>query len=300
MVVSDVSVPSQIILGDLVNLSWTVTNQGAQNIEDTGSSNNSPNYGDYDHINNKSIFANWLDYVYISQDEFLDETDVVLWTPLANTESAPLNSGSSYTNIIEERLSLDENQLNQIGAGDRYLIFAVDGSKSQPEIDGTNNTLAIPVEFIDNGLHTPIYRFHNQDLPGTYLFAAEEERSNIQANHTNFYEEGMAFKVAIESKNDLIPMYRFQSKIVPGTYLYAGAEERTDIHQNYSDFFIEEGLSFYVYGVGEGKGATFYRFRNSNSNLGSTYLFATGAEAENIRHNFPNFVEEGAAFEAVI
>ena len=128
----------------------------------------------------------------------------------------------------------------------------------------------------------------------------EEERSNIASYFPNFTEEGMAFKVGSEPHDDLIAMYRFQSKIVPGTYLYAGEQERNNVNQHYSDSFIEEGLSFYVYGVGEGKGATFYRFRNSNPNRGSNYLFATGEEAEYIRHNFPDLLEEGAAFEALI
>ncbi|ELS03928.1 hypothetical protein Xen7305DRAFT_00036520 [Xenococcus sp. PCC 7305] len=132
------------------------------------------------------------------------------------------------------------------------------------------------------------------------MFLGEEERSNIYHNFPNFVEEGMAFKVGNKPQDDLIAMYRFQSNVIPGTYLYVGEDERHSINQNYSDSFTEEGVSFYVYGAGEGKGDIFYRFRNTNPNLDSNYLFATGAEAENIRHNFPEYIEEGAAFEALI
>ncbi|MDJ0535331.1 MAG: hypothetical protein QNJ70_23060 [Xenococcaceae cyanobacterium MO_207.B15] len=43
-------------------------------------------------------------------------------------------------------------------------------------------------------------------------------------------------------------------------------------------------------------GTDFSRFQNSDRP--GTYLFATGEERDNIRANFPNFMEEGLAFEA--
>ena len=67
---------------------------------------------------------------------------------------------------------------------------------------------------------------------------------------------------------------------------------------NLSNSFNEEGIAFYVYGVGAGEETPFFRFQNSL--VPGTYLYATGAEADNIRTNFPNFVEEGIAFEARI
>ncbi len=70
------------------------------------------------------------------------------------------------------------------------------------------------------------------------------------------------------------------------------------IQANFADSYTEEGLAFYAYGVGAGFGTEVYRFQNT-LNPG-TYLFATGAEADDLRTNFPNYVEEGVAFEAVI
>ncbi len=53
-----------------------------------------------------------------------------------------------------------------------------------------------------------------------------------------------------------------------------------------------------MYGVGTGLGEKFIRFQNRDRP--GTYLFAGQQEAESIRANFPNFDEEGAAFEVLI
>ncbi len=152
-------------------------------------------------------------------------------------------------------------------------------------------------EFYQNNplLNTPIYRFQNTSLPGTYLFAGEEERQSIQQNNPNFVEEGFAFSVAVQPGDDLIPIYRFQNASVAGTYLYVGEGERQSIKQNNPNF-IEEGLAFYVFGAESGQGQSFYRFQNTE--LPGTYLFVGAAERLNINQNFPSFTEEGIAFEA--
>jgi predicted outer membrane repeat protein len=147
-----------------------------------------------------------------------------------------------------------------------------------------------PLEALD----TEINRFQNTAVPGTYLFAGEEESENIRENFDNFEEEGLAFQVAVEPEDDLIPLYRFQSTTTPGTYLFAGEEERQSINENFSESFNEEGLAFYVYGADSNVGTTFYRFQNTARP--GTYLFAGPEERQNILDNFPEFVEEGAAF----
>ncbi|MBL1210299.1 hypothetical protein [Geminocystis sp. GBBB08] len=54
-----------------------------------------------------------------------------------------------------------------------------------------------------------VTRFQNKNVPGTYLFAGEQESRNIRQNFPNFAEEGIAFKVGIEPGDDLIRIYRF-------------------------------------------------------------------------------------------
>ena len=144
-------------------------------------------------------------------------------------------------------------------------------------------------------LETDIYRFQNTDVPGTYIYVGESEAQNIRDNFDNFTEEGFAFQVADEPGEDLIPMYRFQSKTTPGTYLFVSESESEEINENFSEQFTEEGLAFYVYGVGEDKGTPFTRFQNTD--LPGTYLFAGPSETSNINENFPDFQNEGIAFE---
>jgi peptidyl-prolyl cis-trans isomerase A (cyclophilin A) len=38
-------------------------------------------------------------------------------------------------------------------------------------------------------------RFQNKDISGIYLYAGEQESTNIRANYSNFVEEGVAFYV---------------------------------------------------------------------------------------------------------
>ncbi len=150
-------------------------------------------------------------------------------------------------------------------------------------------------ETFGENLDVNINRFQNTDIPGTYLFASEEESRSIRENFPNFAEEGLAFKVSDKPGDNLIPLYRFQNLNTPGTYIFAEQEERERIKQNFSDSFREEGLAFYVYGAGSGLGTEFIRFQNEDRP--GTYLFAGEEEAQNIRNNFPNFIEEGLAFE---
>ena len=44
------------------------------------------------------------------------------------------------------------------------------------------------------GQGLPFSRFHNNDFPGTYLYAAGEEAENVEANFLNFDNEGIAFE----------------------------------------------------------------------------------------------------------
>ncbi|MDJ0903520.1 MAG: alpha/beta fold hydrolase, partial [Xenococcus sp. MO_188.B8] len=152
----------------------------------------------------------------------------------------------------------------------------------------------------DDILDTPFIRFQNSALPGTYIYATGAEADNIRVNFTGFIEEGVAFKAAITPDESLIPLYRFQSNQLPGSYIYVGDEERNNINAdpNLANAFNEEGVAFYVYGAGAGIETPFSRFQNSA--VPGTYLYATGDEANSIRSDFPNFMDEGFAFEAEI
>ncbi len=149
----------------------------------------------------------------------------------------------------------------------------------------------------DSLLNTPINRFQNSQLPGTYLFAGEEESENIRQNFSNFIEEGRAFSVASQPGDDLIRFNRFQNSLVPGTYLYASEGESESIRQDFPNF-LEEGIAFYAYGADANRGLDFYRFQNLQQP--GTYIFVGEAEKNTILANFPQFLLEGVAFEVAV
>ncbi len=93
-------------------MSWTVKNQGTV-----------------------STSSDWYDYIYISDDQFFDESDLRL-TEGYTRENKLLASGSSYT--ITEDISIG----NSVAPGDRYLLFVADHDHSQGETNETNNVFA--------------------------------------------------------------------------------------------------------------------------------------------------------------
>jgi hypothetical protein len=162
-------------------------------------------------------------------------------------------------------------------------------------LDPINNTESNSDLPLDNdGDKIKINRFQNSDRSGTYLFATEGESVNIRQDFPNFNEEGVAFSVFNQPKDDLIRMNRFQNSLVPGTYLFATEGESINIRQNFP-YFFEEGIAFYTYAGGSNQGTEYYRFQNTSQP--GTYIFVNETERQNILASFPNFVEEGVAFE---
>lgn len=206
---------------------------------------------------------------------------------------------SDTGSYLQQEVTADtEYYLGINGNSDRALEYdPLTGANAALGIEG-DYSLSLSYEEGINSLDSQIYRFQNTAIPGTYIYVGERERENIQQNYTDFYEEGLAFKVATEPEENLIPIYRFQNNNVPGTYLFVGEAERNNIQQNFQNTFSEEGLAFYVYGADEGRGTTLYRFQNTTQP--GTYIFVAEAERANILDNYPSFIEEGAAFEVNI
>ncbi|MEM9272651.1 MAG: calcium-binding protein [Cyanobacteria bacterium P01_F01_bin.143] len=182
---------------------------------------------------------------------------------------------------------------NEILFGDEVLATLTD----------FDTTTLVESDFISTGgtiLDAPFVRFQNSSIPGTYVYATGAEADNIRANLPGFVEEGFAFNAAIAPSDELIALNRLESNQLPGTFLYVGAEELASINAdpNFSGAFTDQGVAFYTYGAGAGVETPFNRFQNTG--VPGTYLYATGAEADSIRANFPGFVDEGIAFEAGI
>ena len=221
--------------------------------------------------------------------------DFIRFQSITVSENQELNFSvnNSRPDLVNVTINNGQLELDYLpnASGTAEIAISATTLLGETEVDSFN------VSVTGNGgvnLNSPIYRFQNSNVPGTYLFAGEGESQSIRLNNPNFIEEGIAFKVGIEPGDGLIAMNRFQNSNVPGTYLYAGEEESQSIRLNNPNF-IEEGVAFYVYAAGSAQAQPFYRFQNLS--LPGTYLFVGDQERQNILANFPNFQEEGIAFE---
>lgn len=89
-------------------------------------------------------------------------------------------------------------------------------------------------------------RFQNRNLPGTYLFAGEQESVSIRQNFSNtFMEEGIAFYALSADANLGTDYYRLQNTQVPGTYIFVDEQEKNNILANFPQFQLE-GVAFEV------------------------------------------------------
>ena len=201
----------------------------------------------------------------------------------------------------------------EAGESETYTTETIFGTGTPGTVDisrssGGSNFVGVPEEELVQ-LDTPVYRFHNEEVPGTYLYTGEEERAYVLENHQNFREEGYAFKVADDNGIGGVPIYRFHNEEVPGTYNYVGIDEAALILRYYSDTFKLDSAenprnlnelrdiqpAFYVAEYGSGLGMGMSRFQNSQNP--GTYLFAGGGERDHIRAAYHGFIEEGYAFE---
>ncbi len=214
------------------------------------------------------------------------------------TFSVESNSNTELVTTVLDGSNLNLDILDgQLGTAEITVRAAANGQF----IDETFTVTIDDSNSEGNLLNSPIYRFQSNITLGTFLYVQEEERVSINQNsNDSFFEEGIAFNAAIEPDDELITLFRFQNNQMPGTYLYVGEAERDSINMNpnLANNFTDEGIAFYAYGIGAGKETPFYRFQNSE--VPGTYIYATGTEAITIRADFPNYIEEGIAFEARI
>jgi hypothetical protein len=101
--------------GEQINVSWSVTNAG-QGVAP----------------------GDWRDSVYLSSDQVLDDSDVLL-VSVDSGEAAPLDPLSTYDRTASIGVPA------QTAFGDYYVIVAADDATMLPETSETNNTAATPI-----------------------------------------------------------------------------------------------------------------------------------------------------------
>ena len=114
LVVTAASAPTTAVLGESIQVSWTVKNQGT--IEAS---------------------ADWYDTIYLSDDQTLDSTDVAVSSQSA-AQKSPLAVDGTYS--TSRTITIPNTT-----TGNRYLLFAVDAGKQQNEKEETNNVRAVPI-----------------------------------------------------------------------------------------------------------------------------------------------------------
>ncbi|MCF4969755.1 hypothetical protein CV014_22890 [Nostoc sp. CMAA1605] len=112
--VTSTNAPTAAVLGETVELTWTVTNQG------TGTAT-----------------RDWFDRVYLSSNETLDGSDVQVTSEYISTQT-PLAVGASYT--ISKNVALPN-----FTPGNQFLLFVADRDNYQGETNENNNVRVVGI-----------------------------------------------------------------------------------------------------------------------------------------------------------
>jgi subtilase family serine protease len=156
LVVTDAKAPASASERSKISLEWTVENQG----EATASSR-------------------WYDYVYLSDNTILDNSDRLLDNVLIDTQM-PLAIGKSYT--VKQEMTLP----SQVGSGKQYLLFVTDRHYWQIESSDTNNVRALSIDItvpdlVVKGVTAPIAAPAGGTVEVSWTV---ENQGSVQATHS--------------------------------------------------------------------------------------------------------------------
>jgi RHS repeat-associated protein len=114
LVVTAVTAPASATLGEAITVNWSVQNQGSA-----------------------VAVTNWSDQVYISDDETLDASDIVIFSQSADANT-PLDVNATYN--FSRSITIPNTT-----TGNRYLLFVTDADSKQNESDETNNIRSVAI-----------------------------------------------------------------------------------------------------------------------------------------------------------
>jgi YD repeat-containing protein len=116
LVVTDAQAPSEVQLGELISITYTVTNQ-----------NSSP------------ALADWYDSYYLSADSVFDLSDTWIGYESITSPRTPLAGNASYTITRDLQLPGNAPALN-------FLLIITDNYDNQGESNKANNARAVPIQ----------------------------------------------------------------------------------------------------------------------------------------------------------
>jgi subtilase family serine protease len=222
--VTTTSAPSAAILGETVELTWTVTNNG------TGEAT-----------------RDWYDRVYLSSNQILDDGDVQVSSELIGSQT-PLAAGASYT--ISKNVTLPSFTL-----GNQYLLFVADRDNYQGEISENNNLSAVAIS-----LTAPDLIVSNASVPASGTVGKSIEVSwtvqnqGTSAAPTDWYDRIYLSNDAVFDAN--ADTYITQELISTQTPLAAGAIYSTTRNINLPNFATGNRYLIFVADGSGGQGET--------------------------------------------
>ena len=111
------TVPATLTIGETIDLSWVVENQG----------------------NDITSTTAWVDAIFLSEDDQLDFNDILVGIRRVESGQIPLNIGSSYTANLS--VTVPDNTTNS-----QFILFATDWLSGELEENENNNVLAQSVQ----------------------------------------------------------------------------------------------------------------------------------------------------------
>ncbi|MCA2657680.1 MAG: carboxypeptidase regulatory-like domain-containing protein, partial [Microcystis sp. M049S2] len=222
--VTSTNAPTSAILGETVELTWTVTNNG------TGTAS-----------------QDWYDVVYLSSNQTLDSNDVQVTYEWIATQT-PLATGASYT--ISKNVALPS-----FNPGNQYLLFIADSSNYQGEINENNNLTAVAIT-----LTAPDLIVSNASVPATGTVGKSIEVSwtvqnqGTSAAPTDWYDRIYLSNDAIFDAN--ADTYVAQELISTQTPLAAGASYSITRNINLPNFATGNRYLIFVADGSGGQGET--------------------------------------------
>jgi hypothetical protein len=170
--ISNVIAPSQIVSGALIQVSWTVTNEGEQALVN-------PFY--YDTI------------VFSANDVYGDEDDIhVTVNYQTSSWGAPLQPQESI--VVNQDIYLPGNAV-----GEGYLFFAVDASNSLAETDESDNVLSQAITIFQPNLSITNVAAPSQVIEGNHIDVSWTV-ANLGEYAVDFYR---TFGNIVFSKNEI-------------------------------------------------------------------------------------------------
>ncbi|MCA2813573.1 MAG: hypothetical protein IM477_13910, partial [Microcystis sp. M090S1] len=222
--VTSTNAPTSAILGETVELTWTVTNNG------TGAAS-----------------QDWYDRVYLSSNQTLDSNDVQVTDEWIATQT-PLATGASYT--ISKNVTLPS-----FTPGNQYLLFVTDRDNYQGEINENNNLAAVAIS-----LTAPDLIVSNASVPATGTVGKSIEVSwtvqnqGTSAAPTDWYDRIYLSNDAIFDAN--ADTYITQELISTQTPLAAGGSYSITRNINLPNFATGNRYLIFVADGSGGQGET--------------------------------------------